>query len=133
LFQVFSKTVICRDLDVGNNTARNHNLDCVTLDGDQVNKKGAMTGGYHDSRSSRLKLIKAIKTGMQKQQELMEELKTVKASIQNILYNCGCLNHLSVMSDVVAFPGDGVGGNLEQKLMFLKIVILSDHPSSLPI
>ncbi|KAI5667155.1 hypothetical protein M9H77_17008 [Catharanthus roseus] len=38
--QVFARTVICRDLDVATRVARNDGLDCITLEGDQVSKKG---------------------------------------------------------------------------------------------
>ncbi|KAH9699284.1 Structural maintenance of chromosomes protein 3 [Citrus sinensis] len=38
--QVFARTVICRDLDVCTRVARTDGLDCITLEGDQVSKKG---------------------------------------------------------------------------------------------
>lgn len=59
--QVFGRTVICRDLDVATNVARSNNLDCITLEGDQVSKKGGMTGGFYDFRRSRLKFVNIIK------------------------------------------------------------------------
>ncbi|OMO77089.1 RecF/RecN/SMC [Corchorus olitorius] len=43
--QVFGRTVICRDIDVATRVARTDGLDCITLEGDQVSKKGGMTGG----------------------------------------------------------------------------------------
>ncbi|KAH6774821.1 Structural maintenance of chromosomes family protein [Perilla frutescens var. frutescens] len=55
--QVFAKTVICRDLDVAARVARADGLDCITLEGDQVNKKGGMTGGFYDFRRSKLKFM----------------------------------------------------------------------------
>eukprot|EP00894_Picocystis_sp_ML_P003562 jgi/Pico_ML_1/54079/g4504.t1 len=36
MLQVFGKTLICRDLDVGTNVARTTQLNCVTLEGDQA-------------------------------------------------------------------------------------------------
>ncbi|XBJ21091.1 hypothetical protein VPH35_011804 [Triticum aestivum] len=56
--QVFGRTVICRDLETATRVARSNSLDCITLDGDQVAKKGGMTGGFYDSRRSRLKFVK---------------------------------------------------------------------------
>ncbi|KAI3700289.1 hypothetical protein L2E82_44911 [Cichorium intybus] len=38
--QVFARTVICRDLDVATRVARTDGLDCITVEGDQVSKKG---------------------------------------------------------------------------------------------
>ncbi|KAL6976515.1 Structural maintenance of chromosomes protein 3 [Sarracenia purpurea var. burkii] len=55
--QVFGRTVICRDLDVATRVARTDGLDCITLEGDQVSKKGGMTGGFYDYRRSKLKFM----------------------------------------------------------------------------
>ncbi|KAK8550756.1 hypothetical protein V6N13_119258 [Hibiscus sabdariffa] len=54
--QVFGRTVICRDIDVATRVARTDGLDCITLEGDQVSKKGGMTGGFYDYRRSKLNL-----------------------------------------------------------------------------
>ena len=53
--QVFRKTLVVRNLEVGSRFSKSHDLDCITLDGDQVNRKGALTGGYTDVRKSRLR------------------------------------------------------------------------------
>ncbi|CAI0541715.1 unnamed protein product [Linum tenue] len=58
--QVFGRTVICRDLDVATRIARTDGLDCITLEGDQVSKKGGMTGGFYDHRRSKLRFMNAI-------------------------------------------------------------------------
>lgn len=59
LKHVFSKTLICRSMEVATQIARTQNLDCITLDGDQVSRRGALTGGYYDNRRSRLDLHKS--------------------------------------------------------------------------
>ncbi|OIW16249.1 hypothetical protein TanjilG_18964 [Lupinus angustifolius] len=59
--QVFARTVICKNLDVASRVARNDGLDCITLEGDQVSKKGSMTGGFYDHRRSKLKFMNIIK------------------------------------------------------------------------
>lgn len=53
---IYGKTLICRNLEVATQIARTSNLDCITLEGDQVSHKGALTGGYLDPRRSRLDL-----------------------------------------------------------------------------
>ncbi|KAA3489732.1 structural maintenance of chromosomes protein 3 [Gossypium australe] len=58
--QVFGRTVICRDIDVATRVARTDGLDCITLEGDQVSKKGGMTGGFYDYRRSKLKFMNII-------------------------------------------------------------------------
>lgn len=55
--QLFGKTVIVRNLDVGAAYSREHGMNAITLDGDQVNKKGAMTGGFVDTKASALKAM----------------------------------------------------------------------------
>ncbi|XP_050395923.1 structural maintenance of chromosomes protein 3 [Patella vulgata] len=55
---VFGKTLICRSMEVATQIARTQNLDCITLDGDQVSRRGALTGGFYDTRRSRLDLQK---------------------------------------------------------------------------
>ena len=52
--QIFRTAVMVRNLAIGGKVALSHQLDCVTLGGDQVNRKGAMTGGYVETRRSRL-------------------------------------------------------------------------------
>lgn len=51
---VFGKTLICRNLDVATEYSKNRHLDCVTLDGDQVSHRGAITGGWYDNQRTRL-------------------------------------------------------------------------------
>lgn len=47
--QVFGKLMVCKDMDtaVRLSTQASH-ISFVTIQGDQVNKKGTMTGGYID-------------------------------------------------------------------------------------
>ncbi|RDD37399.1 Structural maintenance of chromosomes protein 3 [Trichoplax sp. H2] len=56
LKQVFDKTLLCRNIEYASKIAKENDLDCVTLEGDQISRRGALTGGYHDERISRLTL-----------------------------------------------------------------------------
>nr|VZI44501.1 unnamed protein product [Spirometra erinaceieuropaei] len=56
MLHIFGKTLICSSIDVAAQLARRQNFDCITLDGDQVSRKGTLTGGYYDNRLSRLEL-----------------------------------------------------------------------------
>eukprot|EP00252_Welwitschia_mirabilis_P018814 TRINITY_DN4209_c0_g1_i1.p1 TRINITY_DN4209_c0_g1~~TRINITY_DN4209_c0_g1_i1.p1 ORF type:complete len:1207 (-),score=328.66 TRINITY_DN4209_c0_g1_i1:370-3990(-) len=82
--QIFARTVICRDLDVATKVARSNDLDCITLEGDQVSKKGGMTGGFYDHRRSKLKLMNIIRQNTIAINSKQEELAKVKASILEI-------------------------------------------------
>jgi len=59
--QVFGKTLIVKNLEVGTQLARDLDVNCITMDGDQVSRRGAITGGYVDSRHNRLDAVKKLK------------------------------------------------------------------------
>ncbi|KAI7725836.1 hypothetical protein M8C21_005391, partial [Ambrosia artemisiifolia] len=84
--QVFARTVICRDLDVATRVARSDGLDCITVEGDQVSKKGGMTGGFYDKRRSKLKLMNVIRQNAMAITAKENELQNVRSELQNILY-----------------------------------------------
>ncbi|TQE05643.1 hypothetical protein C1H46_008776 [Malus baccata] len=83
--QVFARTVVCRDLDVATRVARNDGLDCITLEGDQVSKKGGMTGGFYDHRRSKLKFMHIIMQNTKSINMKEEELEKVKKMLEDIL------------------------------------------------
>lgn len=58
--QVFGKSIICQNLTVAAQYARTHEVNAVTPEGDRSDKKGALTGGYHDTRNSRLTATKTV-------------------------------------------------------------------------
>lgn len=57
---VFGKTIICPNLQVASQYARSHGVNAITPEGDRSDKRGALTGGYHDSRQSRLDAVKGL-------------------------------------------------------------------------
>lgn len=59
--QVFGRTIICEDLATAAQYTRSHGLNAVTVEGDRADRKGALTGGYHDVRRSRLDAAKSLK------------------------------------------------------------------------
>lgn len=61
MMQVFGKAIIVPDLNMGAGYARSHGLTAITLQGDKQDKKGALTGGFHDTKRSRLESVKTLK------------------------------------------------------------------------
>ena len=57
---VFGKTIICPNLQVAAQYARSHGVNAITPEGDRSDKRGALTGGFHDSRKSRLDAVKHL-------------------------------------------------------------------------
>ncbi|KAF9303180.1 Structural maintenance of chromosomes protein 3 [Mortierella antarctica] len=79
--QVFGRAIICRTLEIAATYSKSYNLNGITLDGDRVDRKGALTGGYLDTRNSRLNSIKSIKSFNAKFQAAMERCQAVKQEI----------------------------------------------------
>ncbi|KAF9474585.1 structural maintenance of chromosome protein 3 [Pholiota conissans] len=79
--QVFGKTCVCRDLTIAAAYVKSHGINTITLDGDKVDRKGALTGGYHDIRRSRIEAIKSVKTWKSKYDAERVRSAEVKAEI----------------------------------------------------
>ncbi|XP_071947976.1 structural maintenance of chromosomes protein 3-like [Antedon mediterranea] len=83
---VFGKTLICRNIDVATQFSRTHSLDCVTLEGDQVSRRGAITGGYYDTRKSRCELqssIVELRKKIKEQEDKFEEHRDKLSQIED--------------------------------------------------
>lgn len=79
--QVFGKTCVCKDLVVAAKCARSHDLNTITIEGDKVDRKGALTGGYHDIRRSRIDGINAYMSWSVKLEEESKKSHEVKGRI----------------------------------------------------
>uniref|UniRef100_A0A3B4XHI1 Structural maintenance of chromosomes protein 3 n=1 Tax=Seriola lalandi dorsalis TaxID=1841481 RepID=A0A3B4XHI1_SERLL len=85
---VFGKTLICRSMEVSTQLARAFTMDCITLEGDQVSHRGALTGGYYDTRKSRLELQKDMRKAEEELGELEAKLnENLRRNIEHILFN----------------------------------------------
>ena len=81
---VFGKTIICPNLQVASQYARSHGVNAITPEGDRSDKRGALTGGFHDSRQSRLEAVKNLtkwrdefETKKNRGVEIRKELETL--------------------------------------------------------
>eukprot|EP01125_Pyxidicula_operculata_P020338 TRINITY_DN7501_c0_g1_i1.p1 TRINITY_DN7501_c0_g1~~TRINITY_DN7501_c0_g1_i1.p1 ORF type:complete len:658 (-),score=179.46 TRINITY_DN7501_c0_g1_i1:792-2645(-) len=84
MLHVFGKTIICSNMEEGATISRNHNVDCITVEGDKINRKGALTGGYYDTRTNRLATMSNINRTQQKIVEIEDNLKKVKKSVGTV-------------------------------------------------
>ncbi|KAH8916309.1 hypothetical protein BT69DRAFT_1314073 [Atractiella rhizophila] len=57
---IFGRTIICKNMATAAEFTRSHNLDGITLDGDRVDRKGTLTGGYQDPNRSRLQTVRRV-------------------------------------------------------------------------
>ncbi|KAK6011080.1 SMC protein Flexible Hinge domain protein, partial [Ostertagia ostertagi] len=78
---VFAGTAIVRDLHLGARFARSEGFDCVTLDGDQISKRGALTGGYIDTKRSKLELHKSIRGQKANRDQLQVTLNEIQRKV----------------------------------------------------
>ena len=76
--QIFGRTLIARSLQLASEYSRKLDFDCITLEGDQVNRKGAYSGGYVDARRSRLDLYRQMQTLKNDLRILNENSRDVK-------------------------------------------------------
>lgn len=81
--QVFGKTIICPDLTVASQYARSHGVSAITMDGDRSDKKGALSGGYHDKRQSRLEAVKNASYWRQEYEAQRSRSKEVKQAVES--------------------------------------------------
>ncbi|EPQ26730.1 uncharacterized protein PFL1_05709 [Pseudozyma flocculosa PF-1] len=83
--QIFGKTIICPNLDVASAYVRSHGVNAISLDGDKIERKGSLTGGYHDPRRSRLdatKLTKRWRDELELNTAKLDEMKAKLVSIE---------------------------------------------------
>ncbi|ETN39896.1 uncharacterized protein HMPREF1541_06122 [Cyphellophora europaea CBS 101466] len=80
--QVFGKAIIAQNLSVAAQYARTHGLTAVTPEGDRSDKKGALTGGYHDQRNSRLKTSQALSKARAEYDNAQVEQRQVSKEIE---------------------------------------------------
>ncbi|KRX76560.1 Structural maintenance of chromosomes protein 3 [Trichinella sp. T6] len=92
----FGKTLICRNMDVATQMARSERMDCITLEGDRVSSRGALTGGFCDVRRSRLQLqsqrwnlkqqAEELETQLHSQREQLTErqLSSLESTLQQL-------------------------------------------------
>ncbi|GJQ12768.1 hypothetical protein GpartN1_g4559.t1 [Galdieria partita] len=79
---VFGSTLVARSISVAASLSKEYNVNCVTLDGDTVNKTGAMAGGYSDQSRSRLKAFKEVQVLREHLQQCQVKLQKVKEQLK---------------------------------------------------
>lgn len=118
--QVFGKTIVVRDLSTGARLAKRFKLNAITLDGDRADKKGALTGGYHDQhKKTRLDLLKKLKDSRSQYKSLTSELEDMRQKIQAIDASIDAVNgttrSLSNKKETILTNMDSWGTKLNNK------------------
>lgn len=82
--QVFGKTVVCPNLQVAAQYARSHGLSAITPEGDRSDKKGALTGGWHDVKNSRVDATKKERAAREAYDEAVERKKKITKELEKL-------------------------------------------------
>lgn len=92
--QVFGKTIVCPNLQVAAQYARSHGVGAITPDGDRADKKGALTGGFHDPRNSRMDGVRNVagaratfESHRDRKNEITQELQALDQQITKAVSN----------------------------------------------
>lgn len=101
LNHVFGKTVLASDLDVAYEISQ-QGFNCVTVEGDEVRKNGAMKGGYYDPTKSKMKAMKEMSRAMEeltrKQNERTETGRSLDELDQQISQCLAQIDNLNLSS-----------------------------------
>ncbi|KAJ7684992.1 structural maintenance of chromosome protein 3 [Mycena polygramma] len=82
--QVFGKTCVCRDLTIAAAYVKSHGINTITVDGDKVDRKGALTGGFHDVKRSRIEAVKNVTSWRAKWEAEDARSREVKTAILRV-------------------------------------------------
>lgn len=84
VMQVFNRTLVTRTVSIATELAGRYGIDCVTLEGDQVSKRGAMTGGFMDTSRSRIKASQQLREAKREYTETKVDLDRLKQDEVNM-------------------------------------------------
>jgi structural maintenance of chromosome 3 (chondroitin sulfate proteoglycan 6) len=82
--QVFARTIICPSLAVASSYVKSDDVNAITIDGDRIERKGALTGGSHDAKKSRLDAAHAVGNYQKEHQAESAKLKGVQAEVASL-------------------------------------------------
>ncbi|KAF2155752.1 chromosome segregation protein sudA [Myriangium duriaei CBS 260.36] len=80
--QVFGKTIVCPNIQIAAQYARSHGVGAITPDGDRADKRGALTGGYHDQRRSRLEGVRNVAKWRDEYDSIRERLDSISSECE---------------------------------------------------
>ncbi|GLE04374.1 hypothetical protein PINS_up013304 [Pythium insidiosum] len=78
----FGKKLLCRDLDACVQYAEQTNMDCLTMEGDMVHRRGALNGGFKDPQRSRTRAMMEVRRAQRELEIVQEDAKNAKFAAQ---------------------------------------------------
>jgi structural maintenance of chromosome 3 (chondroitin sulfate proteoglycan 6) len=90
--QVFGGVILCRTLEVASSYAKSFQLTVVTAEGNRVDGRGAMTGGYIDIKRSKLSAAKKFRQWQvqadaekERQQQIKQQLLQLDQKVTRLV------------------------------------------------
>lgn len=136
---VFGKAVVCKDLQTGALLSREHQVDAITLTGDRVSRKGALTGGSTDTKrgTNRLGSLMKVQQWQAKRSEHQDLLRSVKDRLvsadQQVTLSLGRMQLLECQREDLRIGATRSSNSAQQKteLASLQAIIASKRASLL--
>ncbi|EPY31841.1 structural maintenance of chromosome 3 (chondroitin sulfate proteoglycan 6) [Strigomonas culicis] len=124
--EVFGRTAVVTSLDVGTRLSKEAQCDVVTIDGDQLGRRGGITGGYIDKRNSKVILHKKEKLAsaelMREKKKLDELCQSVASTEQEIL---------EILNEIELIRNNNVSTEKQADLALREARLLDDRISRL--
>jgi len=81
---VFGRTLVCRNLSVASSYSKQEGWDGITLEGDKVHRKGALTGGYIDRNKNKISIQSRIHEAREELGQCMDTHDKLKGQMTQI-------------------------------------------------
>ncbi|GBG27764.1 Structural maintenance of chromosomes protein 3 [Hondaea fermentalgiana] len=123
---VLGKVLLCRSSSVAAAQRRALRVNCVTLEGEEVNRRGALTGGYHDARNSKLRAAAALRAAREKVEALRQASgvgtggESVQAAEQKVTQLTGQIAEVEAARSHSLSVTAQLRGDLKQRQMQLR-------------
>ncbi|CAD7703646.1 unnamed protein product [Ostreobium quekettii] len=82
--EIFGKKMICKTIDIASEVAKSYQLDCVTMDGDQAGRKGALSGGHYDPGRSKLEAFLHLRQAKKESDEACRKKEKIVAAVLDV-------------------------------------------------
>ncbi|KAG5485730.1 hypothetical protein LSCM1_07141 [Leishmania martiniquensis] len=104
--EVFGRTAVVPTLEAAASMVRELQCDVITVDGDQLGRKGGITGGFIDKRNMKLalrererELVVNLRGARSKLDGLCQEVATVEQSITEVLNELEVLRNQNISTE----------------------------------
>ena len=109
---VFGRTLVVRTLSEGSILAKGSKLNAITLDGDRVDNKGVLSGGYFDQyKTTRLDTLREVKNSKKECKKVSSQLEEVRTSLIEIDKE---IDRLNAEVKNASITKDSYNSNIEQ-------------------